>query len=84
MQKAGITSAKEWVATFDEPLVGPAEAWRDFVILSHPGRGRYSAALRRNATDMDCRGYQRFIRADLMKKTGLDTENPGLLTKKRW
>ena len=77
-------SAKEWALTLDDSLTGKAQTWRDFVILTYPGRDFFDRMQSPLATTEDFSNYYRFIRGELMSRSGLDKENPGEATKAKW
>ena len=77
-------AAKEWSATLDDALTGKAKSWRDYVILSGPGKNIYEATLGVGARQEDYARYYRYIRGELFSRAGMKYENPGESTKKRW
>ena len=82
--KTNPTGPKDWAMTLDDALEGTAKSWRDYIILTDPGKTLYKATLAPAAKDTDCTLYYRYIRGELFRRAGLDYENPGEETKKRW
>ena len=70
--------------TLDDALEGKAKSWRNFCITTDPGRTIHAATLVAGATSQDFMTYYRYIRGQLFVRAGLQYENPGELTKKRW
>jgi len=82
--KTNPQSSKDWAITLDDALAGKAKTWRDYIILTDPGRRIHQATLVAGATDNDYMAYYRYIRGELFLRAGLQYENPGEATKKRW
>ena len=55
-------SGKEWAMTLDDALEGKAKTWRNYCILTDPGRGIHAATLLVGATSQDFMMYYRYIR----------------------
>ena len=54
------------------------------MILYSPGKEIYNAALNFDASDEDWTNFYRYLRVELMVRTGLVNENPGEQVKRRW
>ena len=64
--KTNPSTSKEWALAFDEALVDRAKHWRDFIILTDPGRNFYERMVRVNGTEDDHANYYRYIRTCLL------------------
>jgi hypothetical protein len=82
--KTNPQSAKDWAITLDDALDGKAKSWRDYCVLCDPGRTFHQATLVVGATENHYRNYYQYIRGELLALAGLEHENPGESTKKRW
>ena len=65
--------SKDWAMTLDDALEGTAKAWRDYIILTEPGKTIYAATLMPNATNTDYITYYRYVRGELFSRAGLWT-----------
>ena len=82
--KTNPKSMRDWAVALDEAVIGKAKTWRDYVILHQPGKALYDALLRDDAVAGDYGAYYRYVRAELFQRCGLEHENPGESSKRRW
>ena len=82
--KANLNSLKDWARALDDSLIGRAKQWRNFVIMSGPGKEIYEATLIPGAPQDVFGQYYRYIRAELLQRCGLEYEQPGEASKRKW
>ena len=64
--------------------MGPRRSGGTYVILNMPGRALHDEILKPGATAEAYGAYYRYIRAELFQKCGLEYEQPGEHSKRKW
>ena len=68
----------------EDALTGSALQWKNYIILTNPGKFYYQNIRKKDATDEEYKDYYRFIRAELMTRAGVHLTNPGEHVKREW
>ena len=84
MSRANVTTWKQWYRYFEQAVVGRARAWVEEQLAAGQARLLYLGAMEPGALDSAWATLYFFMRGELLKRVGVQYEEPGEMTREQW
>ena len=84
MSRANVTTWKQWYRYFEQAVVGRARAWVEEQLAAGHARLLYLGAMEPGALDSAWATLYRFMRGELLKRVGVQYEEPGEMAREQW
>ena len=84
MSRANVTTWKQWYRYFEQAVVGRARAWAEEQLAAGQARLLYLGAMEPGALDSAWATLYRFMRGELLKRVGVQYEEPGEMAREQW
>ena len=84
MSRANVTTWKQWYRYFEQAVVGRARAWVEEQLAAGQARLLYLGAMEPGALDSAWATLYRFMRGELLKRVGVQYEEPGEMAREQW
>ena len=84
MSRANVGTWKQWYRYFEQAVVGRARAWVEEQVIAGHARVLYLTAMGPGARDGSRADLYRYMRGELLKRVGVQYEEPGEMAREQW